>query len=622
MEESHEGGTSFHTIASQPVSVTFHDLRFGATMRGRAAKAWAEGSGQEDELQKDGLCGGVSCTKPILNGLTGAFLPGKMTAIMGASGAGKTTLLKAIAGEGAEGVLTGDLQVNGSRVTTDDIRRISGFVFQDDLLMATMTVREAILFSARLRLPRSMSLAHKTLRVQQVIELLHLTNCADTVIGSALAKGGISGGEKKRTAIGMELITNPSILFLDEPTTGLDTYTAYSVMHTLHSLARAGRTVIATIHQPSSDTFGLFDNLAVLSQGHLVYQGPAQGMVHYAAEMGKRCGEFVNPADFLFMEVLNDRDDLVGGGDEAIVTARTNKLLAAYRRSSVCQEYLRDALSCRTLKGPPLDLHTREDRPGIGEQMAILALRNVRNMVRNPMGLRAKLLQSVFLGLVVSAIFYDIGDNQSSTQDRMGSLFFMAMTMMNGAFSVLSLFGQERQIVEREQALSLYSVKAYFVPKIVTELPQNILGPLLQGTIVFFCLGYHRTFVQTMFQKYLIFVTTVIVTTNSGNGLGIFIACLFSDLRYPASRTSPTPEAVPVCHCSSFFCSQSLSFFSWPCLVWPLSLLSWWFRCVRCLSQPQQPHTGALTLWSSTRRARRLTRQLLRLMHAEISGVM
>jgi len=104
-------------------------------------------------------------------------------------------------------------------------------------------------------------------------------------------------------------------------------------------------------------------------------------------------------------------------------------------------------------------------------------------------------------------------------------------------------------------------------------------------------------------------VTTVILTTNSGNGLGIFIACLFSDLRYPASRTSPTPEAVPVCHSSSFFCSQSLSFFSWPCLVWPLSLLSWWFRCVRCLSQPRQPHTGALTLWSSTRGARRLTRQ-------------
>lgn len=111
---------------------------------------------------------------------------------------------------------------------------------QDDLLMATMTVREAILFSARLRLPATTSLEEKQRRVNQVIDLLHLNNCADTMIGSALAKGGISGGEKKRVAIGMELITNPSLLFLDEPTTGLDTYTAYSVVSTISSLAASG----------------------------------------------------------------------------------------------------------------------------------------------------------------------------------------------------------------------------------------------------------------------------------------------------------------------------------------------------------------------------------------------
>ena len=165
-------------------------------------------------------------------------------ALLQASGAGKTTLLKAIAGEAAEGVLTGDVQVNGHAATTDELRRISGFVFQDDLLMPTMTVREAILFSARLRLPGSMPLQEKEARVQQVIELLHLGGCADTLIGSALTKGGISGGEKKRVAIGMELITNPPILFLDEPTTGLDTYTAYSVMSTLKALAASGRTVV------------------------------------------------------------------------------------------------------------------------------------------------------------------------------------------------------------------------------------------------------------------------------------------------------------------------------------------------------------------------------------------
>ena len=277
---------SFHDVQTSPVGITFHDLCFSATLTGRAAKAWLDGGGEVADVKAGGRFAGPSCRKPILKGLTGRFRPGKLTAIMGASGAGKTTLLKAIAGEAAEGVLTGDVRINGAPVDTDTVRRQSGFVFQDDLIMSTMTVREAILFSARLRLPRSCALQEKERRVDEVIRLLHLEPCADALIGSALSKGGISGGEKKRVAIGMELITNPSILFLDEPTTGLDTYTAYSVVSTLHNLAVSGRTVVATIHQPSSDIFHLFNDLMVLAQGHLVYQGPAANVVSFAAGLG------------------------------------------------------------------------------------------------------------------------------------------------------------------------------------------------------------------------------------------------------------------------------------------------------------------------------------------------
>jgi hypothetical protein len=129
-------------------------------------------------------------------------------------------------------------------------------------------------------------------------------------------------------------------------------------------------------------------------------------------------------------------------------------------------------------------------RAGILEQISIIGVRNVRNVSRNPMGARAKIMQSVFMGSVVALIFHGIGNNQTSTQDRLGSLFFSAMTMMNGAFSVLVLFGEERVIIQREQALGLYSISAYFVTKVVTELPQNIIGPLLQAITIFFLLGY------------------------------------------------------------------------------------------------------------------------------------
>ena len=166
---------SFYQEATKPVCVTFRNLSFGAKLRGRAAKIWVEGGGFATDTEEGAACGSMTCVKPILKCLTGVFSPGKMTAIMGASGAGKTTLLKAIAGEAAEGVLTGDVRVNGHAATTDDLRRISGFVFQDDLLMATMTVREAILFSARLRLPGGMSL--QVLRMC-VCEFLRVCVCA------------------------------------------------------------------------------------------------------------------------------------------------------------------------------------------------------------------------------------------------------------------------------------------------------------------------------------------------------------------------------------------------------------------------------------------------------------
>jgi ABC-type multidrug transport system ATPase subunit len=529
----------------------FSNLCFSASLQGRPAKVWLDGGGEATHTKDGGTCGGrARCLKPIIKNLTGCFLPGKMTAIMGASGAGKTTLLKAIAGEGARGVLTGELQVNGHNVDTDTIRRESGFVFQDDLIMATMTVREAITFSARLRLPPAMPLAEKVTRVEQVIQLLHLDNCADTIIGSALTKGGISGGERKRVAIGMELITNPSILFLDEPTTGLDTYTAYSVVNTLHHLADSGRTIVATIHQPSSDIFHLFDNLIVLSQGHIVYQGPAQDLVSFAAELDLHCDNYVNPADFLFMQILNSPENLVGDTDQDSFQAQRLSLLATqYKASTGCQQYLEHNMTRYT--GLPFDLNKKIHAPNMLEQMWVIGMRNFRNVARNPMGMRAKLFQAIFMGAVVAAIFYNLKTNQSSTQDRIGSLFFMAMTMMNGAFSILALFGQERLIVEREQALGLYSTAVYFIPKVLTELPQNLLGPVLQGTIVFFALGYNRTYVTTVAEKYFFFIVTVVLTANTGNGLGIFIASIFPDLRI--TLVAAPPMILPLMIFSGFF---------------------------------------------------------------------
>ncbi len=162
------------------------------------------------------ICRYVTCTL-----LLGAFTQGKLTAIMGASGAGKTTMLKAIAGQAAGGKITGSVLINGIGMDTDAMGEHIGFVFQDDVILETMTIREAISMSATLRLPGKMTQDEKDRYVEQAIEMLKLKNCANSCIGSSSDKGGVSGGERKRCSIGMELVVNPSILYLDEPTTGI-----------------------------------------------------------------------------------------------------------------------------------------------------------------------------------------------------------------------------------------------------------------------------------------------------------------------------------------------------------------------------------------------------------------
>lgn len=164
-----------------------------------------------------------------------------------------------------------------------------------------MTVRECLEFSAKLKLTGT--LEEKISKVDQIIKELKLTKCQNTNIGGYLIKG-ISGGERKRTSIGVELITNPSLIFLDEPTTGLDSHTATQVMKLLSKLAASGRTIIQTIHQPNSDIFTMFDRLMLLAQGKTLFFNDANLAVDYFSGIGFPVPQLSNPADF-FMSIMS-----------------------------------------------------------------------------------------------------------------------------------------------------------------------------------------------------------------------------------------------------------------------------------------------------------------------------
>ncbi|KAA0187291.1 ATP-binding cassette sub-family G member 2, partial [Fasciolopsis buskii] len=214
------------------------------------------------------------------------------------------SLLDVLAGRKDPQNVSGYVLLDGERQPVQVHRQVSGYVVQDNIAVNTLTVRENIAFSAALRLPSSVTSKERKARVTTVIDELGLSAVADRLLGTEYVRG-VSGGERKRTCIGIELIKDPSVLYLDEPTTGLDAYTAGSVMKTLKRLASAGRTIVFSIHQPKYSIYRLFDRLTLIANGQMIYHGPAgRAPIDYFGRLGYVLEGYNNPADF-FMDTLH-----------------------------------------------------------------------------------------------------------------------------------------------------------------------------------------------------------------------------------------------------------------------------------------------------------------------------
>ncbi|KAH7091129.1 ABC transporter-like protein [Paraphoma chrysanthemicola] len=459
-------------------------------------------------------------TKAILKPLSADFRAGSLNVIMGPSGSGKTSLLNSMAGRLKDDLSTkykkfGSMTFNGAEPSQDVVHAICSFVTQDDdALLASLTVRETLRYAAGLRLPKWMSKEQKMQRAEQILLKMGLKDCADNLIGNDLIKG-ISGGEKRRVTIAVQILTEPRVLLLDEPLSGLDAFTALSIVDVLRGLAKEGRTLVVTIHQPRSDLFAHFGNILLLARGGFpIYAGPAGDMLTHFAAQGYECPQHVNPADFALDLITVD---LQHEAREVASRAKVRKLIESWNSDMF------RAMQAGSI-ATPAELGSLAREPSsFMSAYSILIRRMTRNMFRQPDIMIARIMQVVGMGIVLALYFAPLKNDYFAIQNRMGFLVEVAPLYFVGMLNNIAVYPIERDVFYRDFDDRIYGVEAFFMTYISLTTPFEIVSCIIFSLLAVLACGLERdapTFFIITFNAFCI--------TSCGESLGIAFNTLFT----------------------------------------------------------------------------------------------
>jgi ABC-type multidrug transport system ATPase subunit len=509
--------------------------------------------------------------KKILNQCTGAIYPKSLTAIMGPSGCGKSSLLDVLAyrGRGRSSGVSGIIRVNGYP-RGPYWKRMMGYVEQFDALFAHLTVREMLLYTAELRLSGT-SRRHKEKQVISVLKDLELEHVAGSLIGDPLSQErGISGGQARRVTVGVELLSSPSVLLLDEPTTGLDSATSQHLVKTLQKLAvERGCCVACTIHQPRSSTFSLFDSLILMIEGRIVYCGKISSLrSHLTIDAGITPPEKANLADFIVDMTYNRIDLDAHGTDNNKLTQPTtttthdaeNQQQPIYQppsKSSV--QRLADAWTGSALKreldtfviqvennnhqmNPPIPPQLDSHYSTIGRfsqpiyfQVYVLLHRSFRNASRNKQYWKAICLQNgqyLFFGLLFLGIQTEAISQSTQEQSLQGNtitwqrnfLYQVQNTVLVLESVVIATAFTEKRVFKREHAAGSYSSIAYHLTWFLRLTVDAIWKGFFASILCYFFPG-----LTPSGSKFFFFAATLCVVSSLGSSLALLMASAVDD---------------------------------------------------------------------------------------------
>ncbi|WOG89283.1 hypothetical protein DCAR_0208520 [Daucus carota subsp. sativus] len=493
--EANENKKKGMILPFEPHSITFDEVMYSVDM--------------PPEMKEQGV---VEDKLLLLKGVSGAFRPGVLTALMGVSGAGKTTLMDVLAGRKTGGYIEGNITISGFPKKQETFARIAGYCEQNDIHSPHVTVYESLIYSAWLRLPSEVDSTTRKMFVDEVLELVELNTMKAGLVGLP-GVNGLSTEQRKRLTIAVELVANPSIIFMDEPTSGLDARAAAIVMRTVRNTVDTGRTVVCTIHQPSIDIFEAFDELFLMKRGgQEIYVGPVG---RHSCELIKyfegingvnKIKDGYNPATWM-LEVTSSAQEMVLGVDFTDVYHNSD----LYRRNkALIQENSSPRPGAKDLYFP-----SQYSQSFITQCMACLWKQRC-SYWRNTSYTAVRFLFATAIAVMLGSMFWDLGSKLRSRQDlfnAMGSMYAACLFLgVQNASSVQPVVDVERTVFYRERAAGMYSALPYAFAQVLVEIPYVLAQAGVYSIIVYAMIGFDWTVVKFFWYVFFTFFTLLYFT--------------------------------------------------------------------------------------------------------------
>ncbi|KAI6689986.1 hypothetical protein NL676_026814, partial [Syzygium grande] len=479
---------------------------------------------------------------PILNDVSGIIRPCRMTLLLGPPSSGKTTLLLALAGKlDPDLKASGKVTYNGHGFNEFVPQRSAAYISQHDVHIGEMTVRETLAFSARCQgvgtrydMLAELSRREKAANIvpdpdidiymkavategQQanvvtdyILKVLGLEVCADTMVGNEMVRG-ISGGQRKRVTTGEMLVGPAKALFMDEISTGLDTSTTYQIVNSIRQYVHIlDGTALISLLQPAPETYNLFDDIILLSDSQIVYQGPREFVLDFFESMGFKCPERKGIADFL-QEVTSrkDQQQYWARKDEPYHFITVKEFAEAFRSFHVGRR-LGDELSVPfdKTKSHPAALTT--NKYGVGKKNLLDACisRELLLMKRNSFVFIFKLVQLTIMALITMTLFLKTKMHKSSVTDGgiyTGALFFSVIMILFNGIPEISMTIAKLPVFYKQRDLLFFPAWAYGLPSWVLQIPISFVEVAVWVSVTYYGIGYDKN-IERFFRQYLVLV--------------------------------------------------------------------------------------------------------------------